>query len=107
MEVQLNSRCLTEFLVGPELRGIVEERINTAHMLFQAEVAKRTGMLAASAHAHTEIGGVKNDRWTGVLSVGAIGSLGSVDYSASHQFGTRFQPPHRELNAVLDQLGET
>jgi hypothetical protein len=99
------NEALTAVLLSPTMRTIVEERANTAAMLYQATVAKRTGRLAASAHAHTEVGGKYHDRWTGELLVGAIGSLGTVDYAASHEFGTRPHPAAaRDLNQVLAEL---
>lgn len=109
--------ALTEVLLSERMRGIVEERANTAMMLAQDQVAKRTGALARSAHAATEVGGVRNDRWIGVTTLGGRG----VDYAASHEFGadvvglgeggkgsTRYadaQPGAHDLNVVLEQLG--
>ncbi|MBY0440984.1 MAG: hypothetical protein K2Q25_02415 [Mycobacteriaceae bacterium] len=97
------NRALTELLVSARMRAIVEERANTAAMLYQAQVAKRTGRLAASAHASTEIGGVRQDRWIGVLTVGS-----ALPYGASHEFGTRAHgqtDAAHDLNRVLEQLG--
>jgi len=59
-----------------------------AMLLYQATVAKRTGALAASAHATTEIGGARSDRHIGVLLVGGRG----VDYSLAHEFGVGDHP---------------
>lgn len=76
--------ALTGWLVGPECRRIMEERANMAMLLYQAQVAKRTGRLARSARAHVEIGGDKHDRWVGEL---IVGDDPGVDYAASHEFG--------------------
>jgi hypothetical protein len=108
-----------EILMGSELRHICDSRANTALLLYQAQVAKRTGALAAAAHAHTEIGGNTSDRWIGVLTVGGDG----VDYGASHEFGRGEHPgsiredatkddpdagiiqhPAHDLNVVLESL---
>src|SRR4051812_37313927 len=106
-----------EALVGNGMRRAVEERINMALLLYQAQVAKRTGALAASAHATTELGPVLKgqDRWVGVLTVGGRG----VDYALPHEFGRGEHPGsiHNldgeqsvqraadDLNVVLEQLG--
>jgi hypothetical protein len=75
--------ALTAVLRGERMRSIVFEIGEIAHVLYVDQVAKRTGMLAASAHVSTEIGGVDQDRWIGVLTVGGNG----VDYAATHEFG--------------------
>lgn len=117
--------ALTAVLTGARMRSIVFEVAEIAHALYVDQVAKRTGRLAASAHASTEIGGVDHDRWTGVLTVGGSG----VDYALPHEFGTRreVQGPAQEsiggvhnlddrvvtgghhaahdLNRVLEELG--
>lgn len=100
--------ALTAVLKSTRMRAIVEERANTAAMLYQSQVHKRTGRLAASAHASTEIGGVKNDRWIGVLDVGS----GASPYAASHEFGhdingalTGYANAAHDLNRVLNLIG--
>lgn len=111
--------ALAEVLIGERMRGIVEERANTAMMLAQAQVAKRTGTLARSAHAGTEVGGVRNDRWIGTMTLGSAEAY----YAASHEFGrhAEVEGPARpgeedkpvttgghhaahDLNVVLEQL---
>ncbi len=104
-------------LLGPQMRAIMEERANMALLLYQAQVAKRTGRLARSARAHVEIGGKDHDRWIGELIIG-----GGIDYGASHEFGVNaevegpVQEGHDEvvtgghhaahdLNQVLAELG--
>lgn len=77
--------AITAVLRGERVRSIVFEIAELAHVLYVEQVAKRTGQLAASAHVSTEIGGVEQDRWVGVLTVGGRG----VDYAASHEFGTQ------------------
>lgn len=110
------NEALTALLVSARMRAILDQPTNAALMLYQAEVVKRTGRLAASAHASTEIGGVRQDRWIGVLTVGGAGPLGTADYAAAHQFGhwqhDRNHPGewtwvdgHHDLNRVLEQLG--
>lgn len=100
-------------LVSPRMREIVADRVGTAAMLYQAQVAKRTAALARSAHPHTEIGGVHQDRWIGVLVVGGPSAYGEVDYAAAHEFGAEINLPNggmtdldpaHDLNAVLAQL---
>jgi hypothetical protein len=124
MEVNIPepNAALTAVLVSAEMRSAVEQIGHMAQMLFQAEVAKRSGRLAASARVQTEIGGVRNDRWVSHLIVGGTGAQGTVDYAAAQQFGHwqdeghligRAQAPGEshtfvegahDLNRVLEQL---
>lgn len=101
--------ALTAALRSARMRAIVFEVAETAHVLYVEQVAKRTGALAASAHVSTEIGGVDQDRWVGVLTVGGIGGAGAVDYAASHEFGTQSEvegPVQESTGGVhnLDQV---
>lgn len=129
MEYNLNDEFLTEYFVGPELREVVETVTNSAVMLTQAEIAKRTGLLASTIHGHTEVGPVLagDDRWIGEITVGGQGSLGTPlgaggvdsksglhDYAASYEFGAGNHPgstgrhtnrPAHILDAVREQLG--
>lgn len=114
MDVDLshNPSAVGEFMLSQRCREICYERADMAMMLYQAEVAKRSGALARTAHAHTEIGGKRHDRWIGVLSVASR----QVEYEAAHEFGYthkigkgkqgpgEFIPGHDDLNAVLEQL---
>jgi hypothetical protein len=86
------------------MRSIVFERAEVAHALYVEQVAKRTGRLAASAHASTEIGGVDHDRWVGVLTVG-----GTVDYALPHEFGTKadVEGPVQESTGGVHNLDNT
>lgn len=108
------NEALTALLISPRLQAIVLERATMAQALYQAQVAKRTGALAASAHAHTEIGGIRHDRHVGILTVGE-----GLAYGAAHEFGVGDHPgsvhnldgPNRilsanhDLNNVLEQIG--
>lgn len=107
--------ALTALFKSATMRRIVEDRANTAALLYQSEVAKDTARLATSAHASTEIGGAKYDRWIGVLDVGGPSPLGEVTYAASHEFGHQvvaqggeivgYAPPAHDLNRVLEMIG--
>lgn len=95
---------LTQWLIGEECRALVAARIEAALLAYRSIVAKRTGLLAASAHTETVIGGTsKEDRWEGWLIV-------SAPYAPSHEFGTgRTDPNHalaaaHDLNVVLDMM---
>lgn len=113
MDVDLASHpsAVGAFMVSPRCRSICFEIAEIAQALYQAQVAKRTGALARAAHAHTEIGGIRHDRWIGVLSVAAS----TVDYEAAHEFGYtvhrgekigpgEFVAGQHDLNAVLAEL---
>lgn len=69
-----------DFLLGPQCRAIVTERGNTAVMLYQAEVAKRSSELAASAHCHVDRGGRRRNYWAATVSVGS-------GHILPHEFG--------------------
>lgn len=119
LDVNVDTEFLGAWMVGPTCRRILEERGHTAAMLFQAEVAKDSGDLAASAHVHTEVGGAHHDRLVADLTIGGIGAKGTVDYGAAHQFGrgdkagsihnldgkTIVQDGSHILNRVAEQLG--
>lgn len=96
--VHLNDEFMAEYLVGPDIRSVVETITNTGVMLTQSEVAKRTGRLAASVHGTTDVGPVieGDPRWIGEITMGGAGALGTVgadphsgfwDYAASYEFG--------------------
>lgn len=104
-----------DYLLSAECRGIVTERTHTALRMYQAEVAKRTGALARSAHATVHRGGLKDDRWIGTLTVGDTGITG--EYALAHEFGAdeRFDSNRgdpafdetegaQDLNLVLETL---
>lgn len=110
-------------LMSPATRAKMEELANTAKMLYQARVAKRSGRLAASARAHVEVGGKNHDRWIAELTIGGTGAAGTVDYALPHEFGvkrdvegptlpgsggrahTGGHDAAHDLNAVLAELG--
>lgn len=112
------NEALTAFLVGARCDEILHEIGAKAVPLYQATVAKRTGALAASARFHTEIGGARNDRHVGVMTVGD-----GLAYGAAHQFGhwedesnrfgsdlaegesSVFVEGAHDLNRVLEELG--
>ena len=92
---------LADWFKGPENRRIMEEISNTAAMLAQAEIHKRTGALAHSVNGHVEIGGHNKDRYIAEVTIGGNG----VDYAASYEFGTSTgNEAHRVADQVLTQL---
>jgi hypothetical protein len=114
LDIPYPNPALAAVLVSAEMQAIVLERAEVAKALYQAQVAKRTGALAASAQAHTEIGGVKHDRHVGYLTVGE-----GLAYGAAHEFGVGdhpesvhnldgpniIHPAAHDLNRVLEELG--
>jgi hypothetical protein len=127
--IYLRDEFMTEYLVGPDLAKVVEAVTNNGVMLTQAEIAKRTGLLAGTIHGHAEIGPVEkgDDRWIGEITVGGQGALGTPmgtpgantdkafhDYAASYEFGAGNHPgstgrhtnqPAHVLDRVAEQLG--
>lgn len=104
-----------DYLKSTECRAVIAERINTAQMLYQAGVAKRSTDLARSTHVSTAIGGTSTKYWVGTLTVGDIGVASG--YVLAHEFGAderfdanRGDPSFDEtegahdLNAVLQSL---
>lgn len=106
-----------QWLKSQQCRALVAERGLTAEMLFQAEVAKRTGGIAQSTHVSTALGGPKRNYWEATLSVGGAPGRGLLDYVLPHEFGAderydenRGDPLFdetsgaRDLDLVLDML---
>lgn len=101
------------------MRMILEHIANTGVMLYQAKVAKRSANLAASARAHTEIGGKHHNMWVGMITVGGAGARGEAVYGLAHEDGrgthprsiknldgkTVVQHPAHDLNFVANLLG--
>lgn len=94
IDIPVPNRAMDAVLRSEQIRAAVFEVAELAQALYQAQVAKRTGRLAASAHASTEMAHVYKgqDRWVGVLTVGGTGSQGTVEYGAAHEFGTGDHP---------------
>lgn len=106
--------ALTALFLSTEMEAICLQEAEIYKDLYQAQVAKRTGALAASAHASTEIGGIRHDRHIGVLTVGE-----GLDYGAAHEFGVgdhpgsvhnlnglnAIHPAAHDLNRILEERG--
>jgi hypothetical protein len=127
--IYLRDEFMSEYFVGPDLHAVVETITNNGVMLTQAEIAKRTGLLAGTIHGHTEVGPVQEGepRWIGEVTIGGQGSLGTPmgtpgintgkafhDYAASYEFGAGNHPgstgrhvnrPAHVLDIVRQQLG--
>ncbi|MFN3005139.1 hypothetical protein [Mycolicibacterium wolinskyi] len=74
--------ALTAILKGPKMFAVVRAKTAYAKAQWQVIVKKRSRRLAASARTSVQIGGYKNDRPVGRLTVGR-----GLKYGASHQFG--------------------
>ena len=92
---------LAGWFMSADNRRIMDEIATKAGLLAQAEIHKRTGALTASVNAHVEVGGHRNDRYVGEVT---IGNVGTVDYGASYVFGTNDTQAHHVADAVLGQL---
>lgn len=95
--------AIAALLRSDQMRTLMAGKANQARAIYQAIVARRTGRLAASARATTTIGGVRNDRWVGRLTVGDT----SAPYAAAHEFGNERGDAAHDLQRVLDALGQT
>lgn len=104
-----------EWLRGSDARALVTERINTAQMMYQAGVAKRSTALARSAHTTVMLTGRRAKYWVGILIVGETGL--ASEYVLAHEFGAeeRFDANRgdpafdetegaRDLNEILETI---
>lgn len=89
-----------KWLKGPEWAGILEATLVNAEAIYSTIVAKRTGRLSASPTLDIEMGGKKQDRLEGVMTVGV-----GLGYGASHEFGTAEQRAAHDLQVTLNALG--
>lgn len=71
-----------QVLLSQQYRRLMERGGNTAALLYQALVAKRTGELARDVQVRTHIGGLNNDRWVATVVVGE-----NVIEDLPHEFG--------------------
>lgn len=94
--------AITGILRSEQMRNLMAGRANQARAIYQNIVAKRTGRLAASTRVTTTLGGVRNDRWVGRLTVGGD----TAPHGPSHEFGTEKGSPAHDLRRVLDSLGQ-
>lgn len=94
--------ALAGVLLSNEIRSSVHDVAEIGQALYREDVAKRTGRLAASARVSTEIGGVRSDRWIGVLEVGGTGPGGTVFYGLAHEFG--WEDESQQEHAGADDL---
>lgn len=104
-----------DWLRGSDSRALVGERINTAKMMYQAAVAKRSTALARSAHTTVMLTGSRAKYWVGILIVGETGL--AAEYVLAHEFGAdeRFDANRgdpafdetegaRDLNEILETI---
>jgi hypothetical protein len=87
-------------LISPGLGAILQGHAEQVALIYQGIVAKRTGRLAASAHAYVTVGGHKSDRLIGKVTVGA-----GVEYGLLHEFGSKSNP-HRQAAKDLAEAVE-
>ncbi|WP_207760581.1 hypothetical protein [Mycolicibacterium sphagni] len=102
------------------LMGILGQEVV---LRYRAKVAKRTGQLAASASSHVQIGGHKNDRWVGRVTIGGDMAVAKwfsprnpnpgdlFYYGVLHEHGDGGNPPsgwdfpaHKDLKAVVESM---
>lgn len=76
---------ITEWLVGPECRRLMNLAGFQAQTLYRAVEVKRTGEMAASAVVEVRLGGLRRDRLIAALTV-------KDPASASHIFGAGDHP---------------
>lgn len=104
-----------DWLRGNECRSLVSERINTAQMMYQAAVSKRSTALARSARTTVRLTGSQAKYWVGILLVGETGL--ASEYALAHEFGAdeRFDENRgdpafdetegaRDLNEILETI---
>ena len=82
VDIPSPNKALAEILLSAKMFGVVRAKTEFARTRWQAVVAKKTGKLSRSTRVTVQIGGYKNDRPVGTLTVGS-----GVRYGASHQYG--------------------
>lgn len=92
-------RLPPQAFLSPGLATMLLHEAEAVAALYQAKVAKRTGKLAASAHAYTTIGGHKKDRWIGKVTVAT-----GLDYGVLHEFGAKSNPARRAAKDLSEVL---
>ncbi|WP_072814279.1 hypothetical protein [Rhodococcus zopfii] len=92
-----NPNGLAGLMLDPKMRQLVRERAEIAKALYQARVAKRTGVLAREVRVVTYIGG-PTPRWCARV-------IAHAPHAASHEFGADGRPGAHDWPAVLAQLG--
>ncbi|BDY33160.1 hypothetical protein [Mycolicibacterium mageritense] len=80
------NKALAAILLGPKMFALVRTKTEYAQIRYQGIVAKRTRKLMQSARVTVQIGGYKNDRPVGRLTVGQ-----GLRYGPSHEFGHTFR----------------
>lgn len=92
---RVSQSVLMSPVLAAQLLGEAEEVAG----LYRGIVAKRTGRLAASATAYVTVGGHKNDRFIGKVTVGA-----ELDYAALHEFGAKSNPDRRAARDLAEAV---
>lgn len=88
-----------DFLKGPELRSIVLDIAELGVAAYRSAVTVDTGQNQREVRAYTRLGGMRGDRWTGVV-------LAYAKHAAARNYGnTRTPRPDRAIIETLNMLG--
>lgn len=99
--------AVSDVLASSRMRSIVRDVAELGEAIYREEVAQDTGTLARDTHVSTEMGGIYDDRWIGVLTVGTGAAR---EYALAHEFGSEYSEGetdgqewvHSEQDAVND-----
>lgn len=86
VDIPTPNRALAAILLGPKMFALVRTKTELGKIRYQMIVAKRSRKLMQSARVTVRIGGYKNDRPVGRLTVGQ-----GLKYGPSHEFGHKFR----------------
>lgn len=100
---------ITQWLIGSRCRDIMLAEAIRAHRLFVGVAGRHadTGREVASARPSVGIGGIRNDRWIGRLTIGGPEPYAPYTLSAEYgafRRGRHFQRAAHDLNATLNLM---
>lgn len=86
VDIPTPNKALAAILLGPKMFALVRTKTELGKIRYQMIVAKRSRKLMQSARVTVRVGGYKNDRPVGRLTVGQ-----GLKYGPSHEFGHKFR----------------
>lgn len=97
---QESNPAQAEILIGPRMQAIVAEYTFKVMESYLNRIAPRSdsGAMLGSTYASVQIGGYKNDRWVGEITVG-------VEYAMADEFG-RDTPQGGQNSSTYEGSGD-
>lgn len=95
-----DSADINAVLAGDAMRVYMQDQAEEAAGRIEARFPRRTGVLASTVSAHTEMGGKKHDRWIGVAETDPQ----PAPYGAAVEFGNARRAGVHVMAAVATEL---